>query len=235
FNGTNNGSLVLGASGPTPPEFPGFESSNSAYQFNGTNTSVSLPALNLNTNTVTITAWVNLHGTQGYYPGIFSWQGTGNARGQFLFGDTNNTLFAYWNGSLLASTLVVPTNQWTFVALVISPTNTVIYMATNSTLASWTSSGANGAAVFDSASYIGASPYGNFDGGIDEVTVYNRSFNPAQIANQLAASQTLLPAVTLTAPANGSSFVALSNILVTASVTPNGHSIGKVQFYNSSS
>lgn len=234
YNGTNNGSLVLGVSGPTPPAFPGFEASNTAYQFDGTTTSVVLPALNLNTNTVTITAWVNLNGTQGHSPGIFSWVGAGNATGQFLFGDANNLLSANWNGNLLASSLVVPTNQWTFVALVVSPTNTAIYMATNSTLATWTSSGANAAAALDSPSYIGASPSAHLNGDIDEVTIYNQSLTPTQIANQVAASQMLLPAVALTAPANGSSFVALSNIVATASVTTNGHSIGKVQFYNSS-
>jgi photosystem II stability/assembly factor-like uncharacterized protein len=235
YNGTNNGSLVLGISGPAPPAFPGFEASNTAYQFDGTTTSVGLPALNLNTNTVTMTAWVNLNGAQGHSPGIFSWLGAGNAGGQFLFGDTNNTLSVYWNGNLLASPLVVPTNQWTFVALVVSPTNTVMYLATNSALASWTSSGANAAAAFDSTSYIGASPSAHFSGDIDEVTIYNQSLTLAQMASQLAAAQVLLPAVTLTAPANGSAFVALSNILLTASVTTNGHSIGKVRFYNSSS
>jgi hypothetical protein len=235
YNGINNGGLVLGVSGPTPPAFPGFESSNTAYQFDGTTTSVGLQALNLNANTVTITAWVNLNGTQGHSPGIFSWQGAGNAGGQFLFGDGNNTLSANWNGNLFASSLVVPTNHWTFVALVISPTNTVIYMATNSTLASWTSSGANAAVAFDSVSYIGVSPSAHFNGGIDEVTIYNQSLTPTQIAIQLAASQILLPAVALTAPANGSSFVALSNIVLIASVTTNSHSIGKVRFYDGSS
>jgi chitinase len=39
--------------------------------------------------------------------------------------------------------------------------------------------------------------------------------------------------VTLTAPADGSSFSASSNILLTASVTTNSHAIGNVQFYNS--
>jgi hypothetical protein len=235
YNGTNNGSLVLGVKGPTPPSFPGFESSHTAYQFDGATTRIDLPGLNLNTNTVTITAWVNLNGTQKPAPGIFSWQGAGNAGAQFLFGNTNNTLSAYWNGNLFTSTLVAPTNQWTFVALVVSPTNTVIYMATNSTLATWTSAATNDAAAFDSPSVIGAGLSGNFLGDIDEVAVYNQSLTPAQIANQLAASQVLLPVLTLTSPANGSSFVAFSNILLTASVTTNGHTIDKVQFYSDSS
>src|SRR5262249_43595696 len=172
--------------------------------------------------------------TQGHSPGIFSWHGAGDAGAQFLFGDGNNALSANWNGNLLASPLVVPTNQWTFVALVVSPTNTVIYMATNSTLTSWTSPGANAPAAFDSASYIGASPSDNFRGEIDEVTIYTQSITPTQVASQLAASQTLLPVVTLTGPGTGSSFVALSNIVLTASVTTNGHSIGTVRFYNGS-
>ncbi len=234
YNGTNNGSLALGVSGPTPPEFPGFESSHTAYGFDGTTTSVGLPALNLKTNTVTITAWVNLNGTQGHSPGIFSWRGAGNAGAQFLFGDANNALSASWNGNLLASPLVVPTNQWTFVALVASPTNTVICMATNSTLTSWTSAGVNAPAAFDSASYIGASSTDNFNGEIAEVTLYNQSLTPTQLASQFAASQTLLPVVTLTAPVTGSSFVALSNIVLTASVIANGHTIGTVRFYNGS-
>ena len=233
YNGANNG-LVLGVGGPTPPDFPGFESGNTAYRFNGPLANIGIPPLNLNTNTVTITAWVNLKGTQGHQPGIFSWAGAGNAGGELLFGDTNDKLCAYWNGNLLTSTLVAPTNQWTFVALVVGPTNTTIYMATNATLASWTSPGTNDAAAFDSPSSIGAGRYGNFSGDIDEVTVYNQSLTPAQIANQLAASQALLPTVTLTTPVNGSYFVALSNILVTASVATNGHSIDNVLFYTNS-
>jgi subtilase family serine protease len=232
FNGTNNGSLVLGVSGPTAPAWPGFESGNTAYQFSGSGTSVSVPALNLNTNTVTITAWVNTSGTQGYYPGIFSWQGGGSSRGQFIFSNGNNKLACYWNGSLQTSTLVVPTNQWTFVALVVSPTNTVIYIATNSTLAAWTNTAANQPAAFTNTAYIGTSPYGSYTGGIDEVTVYNQSLAGSQIASLLAASQTASPAVTLTAPADGSVYVAPANISLTASVATNGHSIQKVQFYN---
>ncbi len=234
YNCLDDASLVFGVAGPTPPQFPGFEASHTAYQFDGTNSRVLLPALNLNTNTFSITAWVNLNGTQGNSAGIFSWQGAGNGSGQFLFGDHDNTLVANWNGTQLASTLVVPTNEWAFVALVVSPTNTSIYLATNSTLASWTSSEANAAAAFDSQCYLGASSSGNFRGEMDEVTVYNQSLTPGQIADQFAASQALLPVVTLKAPVNGSSFVALSNIVLTASVTTNAHSIGKVQFYSGS-
>jgi photosystem II stability/assembly factor-like uncharacterized protein len=229
-NGTINGSLVLGVSGPTPPEFPGFDSSNTAYQFDGINSAVVIPALNMDTNTVTITAWVKLNGSQGPDPGIFSWRGAGNSRGEFLLGETN-TVSAYWNGNLFASSLAIPSNQWTFVALGIDATNTAIYVGANSALTSWNGPGANAAAAFDAPSSIGAGPSGGFKGGIDEVTIYSQELSPTQIADQFASSQTLLPVVTLTTPTNGNSVVALSNIVLTASVTTNGHGIDKVRFY----
>lgn len=232
YNGTNNGSLVFAVSGPTPPAFPGFESGNTAYQFNGTNTSVSIPALNLNTNTVTVTAWVKCNGTEGYYPGIFTWAGTGINRGQFLFGNSNNAVGLYWNGNFQVSSLIVPGNQWTFVALVISPTNSVIYMATNSTLASWTNGTANTVAAFNGPAYLGNSPYSRYNGAMDEVAIFNQSLTGSEISGLLAAALTGLPAVALTAPTNGSIFSSASNITLTASVTTNGyHTVEKVQFF----
>ena len=213
----------------------GMESFLTAYQFSGSGTSVSIPALNLNTNTVTITAWVNTSGAEGYYPGIFSWQGSGSNRGQFIFGNGNNQLGLYWNGNFQVSTLKVPTNQWTFVALVISPTNSVIYMATNSTLASWTNNAANAVTAFNSVSYIGTDPYGSYAGGIDEVAVFNQSLTASQLAALVSSATTALPTVTLTAPADGSYYVAPASINLAATVATNGHSIQKVQFYNGAS
>ena len=48
----------------------------------------------------------------------------------------------------------------------------------------------------------------------------------------LATNSTLLPSVTLTSPTGGSSYSAPGSIVLAASVTPNGHSITKVQFYS---
>lgn len=232
FNGTNLGSLILGASGPTAPAFPGFETGNTAYQFNGSDTSVSVPALNLNTNTVTMTAWININALE-YYPGIFTWEGSGGSRAQLLLGDHNNQLAFYWNGNLQVSSLVVPSNQWTLVALAVSSTNTILYMATNSTLASWTNTSPNANAAFNSASLLGNSPYGRYSGGMDEVAIFNQTLTGSQIGNLVSASLATLPAVILTAPADGSTLSASPNILLTASVTTNGHAIGAVKFYDS--
>jgi hypothetical protein len=64
------------------------------------------------------------------------------------------------------------------------------------------------------------------------VAIYNQLLTPAQITNLVAAAETALPTVTLTAPADGSFFVAPANITLTAAVVTNSHSIQKVQFYN---
>jgi len=194
--------------------------------------SVSVPALNLNTNTVTITAWIKINELESY-PGIFAWTGSGENRAQFLLGDHNNQLSYFWNDDFEVSPLVVPSNQWTFVALVVSPTDTIVYMATNSTLASWTNANANASAGFTSASSLANSPFGRYSGGIDEVAIFNQTLTGLQIGNLVLASLATLPAVTLTAPADGGSVSASPNILLTASVATNGHAIGAVKFYDS--
>ena len=236
FNGANNGSLVLGAGGPTPPAWPGFESGNTAYQFSGSGTSVSIPALNLSSN-ITLTAWVQPATAQSAnYPGVVSWSGGGNTI-SLGFGNGNNRLTYVRNGSVYSSSsLVVPTNQWTFIALALSPTNAVLYMATNSNLIAYNTGTTNPALTsFTNTGYLGKNPYASYNGALDEVGIYNQQLTPTQLTNLVSAAQISLPAVTLTAPADGSFCVAPANINLTASVTTNGHSIQKVQFYNGAS
>jgi subtilisin-like proprotein convertase family protein len=48
----------------------------------------------------------------------------------------------------------------------------------------------------------------------------------------ITVANSAAPAIALTAPANGASFTAPATIGLAASVTPNGHTITKVQFYN---
>ena len=82
-NGTNAGAVVLGAAGPRPPDFLGFEMTNTAAQFaNGTsNAWINVPALNLNTNTVTITAWIYPFSTMADYAGVCFYRSGGTVAG----------------------------------------------------------------------------------------------------------------------------------------------------------
>jgi photosystem II stability/assembly factor-like uncharacterized protein len=239
-NGTNNGSLVLGTNGPSAPVFPGFEPSNTAYQFNTNDTSISFPALNLISTNITITAWLKSSGSQIPNAGIVSWGGTNVF--WFGFGTYNNNALNYERNFFSDfSTLVVPSNQWSFVALVLGPAtnNGVFYLATNSTLASYPinlsyySFMETVATLFTNTAFLGEDTEGHFNGAMDEVAIFNKSLTPAQIGDLLAAAFTGTPTVVLTAPANGSAFNAASNITLIASVTTNGnHTIDKVQFYD---
>jgi hypothetical protein len=238
-DGTNNGSLLLGVSGPTVPQFPGFESTNTAYQFNGTDTSVSFPALNLNSTNLTITAWLNSSGAQGTNAGIVSWDGTNTfwfGFGSYSF--DNNTLGFERDSFSYLSSLFVPSNRWTFVALVLGPATNAgaFYLATNSTLASYPitlfSFFSTAPIIFTNTAYLGNNNRHSFNGAMDEVAIFNKSLTPTQISDLLAAALTGAPSVAMTAPTNGGSFNAASNILLSASVTTNGnHTVEKVQFY----
>jgi len=236
FNGTNNGSLALGVSGPAAPAWPGFESGNTAYQFSGSGTSISIPALNLASN-ITLTAWVQPAAAQSAnYPGIVSWSSGGNTI-SLGFGNGNNQLTYIRNGFVYSSpALAVPTNQWTFIALALSPTNALLYLATNSNLIAYNTGTTNPALTsFTTPGYLGKNPYASYNGALDEAGIYNQQLTPAQLTNLVSAALTAWPTVTLTAPADGGIYVAPANLNLTASVVTNGHSIQKVQFYNGNS
>jgi len=238
-NGTNNGSLVMGTNGPSAPAFPGFEPGNTAYQFNATDTSISFPALNLMSTNITITAWLKSSGSQIPDAGLVSWGGTNVF--WFGFGTYNNNALSYERNFFSEfSTLVVPSNQWSFVALVLGPAtnNAVVYLATNSVLASYRmdlsfySFMETVATLFTNTAFLGENTEGHFKGAMDEVAIFNKSLTASQVGDLLAAALTGIPTVALSAPANGSAFNGASNITLTASVSTNGnHTIDKVQFY----
>jgi hypothetical protein len=48
----------------------------------------------------------------------------------------------------------------------------------------------------------------------------------------VSVANTVLPSIALTAPANGATYTAPASVTCAASVTPNGHTITQVQFYN---
>ncbi len=242
-DGTNNGSLVLGLNGPTAPEFPGFEPTNTAYQFNGTNTSVTFPALDLASTNITITAWLKPSRSQAPSAGIVSWD-----TNTFWFGfgsstsfNQNNELNYERNGFSSISRLAVPSNQWSFVALVLGPAsnNLTFYLATNSTLIaypvdlSFYSFMTTVAPLFTNTAFLGDNNGNFFSGTIDEVAIFKKSLTASQLGDLVTAALTGAPAVALVGPTNGSSFNAASNITLIASVITNGnHTIDKVQFYN---
>jgi hypothetical protein len=94
--------------------------------------------LNLHTNTATLTGWIYPNGAQVDYAGLFLSGNDGNAG--FAYGGDFSAnagqLIYWWSGATDAfvSGLVIPANQWSFVAVVVEPTSATLYLGTNGVL-----------------------------------------------------------------------------------------------------
>ncbi|MGC9940969.1 MAG: LamG-like jellyroll fold domain-containing protein, partial [Verrucomicrobiota bacterium] len=193
FNGVYGSSATDGIGGPTPLlGFPGFEASNTgAGVVNGVaNSFITVPALNLNTNAITITAWIYPIGTPANYCGLVFCRPGGDASGLnftsggqlgYTWNQNNQNTWSWLSG------LVPPLQQWSFVALVISPQNAIIYLCNTNGIQSATNEVASSAEAFNATSLIGddSADGGNggrdFNGSMDEVAVFNYSLAADQV------------------------------------------------------
>jgi regulation of enolase protein 1 (concanavalin A-like superfamily) len=189
-NATYGGAVTLGVAGPQPPDFLGFEVTNTAVQLaNGVSNSwLTMPALNLNTNTVTITAWIYPIGSQAAYAGLLFCRNGSTVAGMNYDG-AGADLGYTWNNNQntwgWSSGLQPPANQWSFVALVVQPSSAVMYLFnTNGTL-STTNFLSHQNQAFAGSGTIGTDTYSSaarvFDGVLDEVAVFNYALAPTQI------------------------------------------------------
>ncbi len=153
-----------------------------------------VPALNLNTNTVTITMWVKPLGQQAGAAGLFFDGNTGNNSGVCYAGN-NQQLGYVWNGEpgtvSYTNGPVIPTNVWSFIAVVISPGSASFYVINtagvststytyNHVVVPW-----SGSAEPDPLCRIGCAQAvsNTFNGLIDDVAVFNYDLTPSQIQN----------------------------------------------------
>ena len=157
--------------------------SNKALYFNGSTAYASLPAFNITTNNLTITSWIKRDGAQINWSGIIF--DRGNAAGLHLWG-ASNTLTYSWPGNNSYdwnSGVVLPDNQWVFVALAISPGSGTLYMldAQGYILGMATYNGPHSAVTFSSGFDIGRDSFGgrNFKGTIDHVKFYTKALDLA--------------------------------------------------------
>jgi hypothetical protein len=189
-NGTYASAAVLGVPGPQPPVFSGFENTNVGAQFqNGqANSFVTVPALNFTTNTVTFLAWIRPAGNQPNYTGLLM---TRNGT-QAGFGYTTGNQLGYtWNNNSTWTNqtgLVPPQNQWSLAALVISPTQAMIYLLNTNGVQSSTNAIAHQTETWTGVAQIGNDAAGGsgsrtFNGVMDEVAVFNKSLSLASITS----------------------------------------------------
>jgi hypothetical protein len=189
------GTATLKANGPRPSAFPGFESTNTAVQCTAATDQswVTVPGLGLSTNTVTFTAWIYPIGAQPEFARVF-WSHAGATAAGISYGDhyaspsSVGQLTYTWNQGgtrAIASGLVIPSDQWSFVALVVSPTSGTLYLGTGGPLSSSVNAIPHVNELWNGSALIGSDPLYSpqyvFNGVIDEVAVFKRSFSLDQI------------------------------------------------------
>jgi len=196
FDGTPLPTAVLGAVGPRPTDFPGFTSTNTALQtaFADGNSSIAVPALNLNADTATILMWIYPNSSQVGYCSLFA-----NRSGGFMalnYLSDGATLSYQWNSFGWDSGILIPSSQWSLIGMVITPTNTTVYLGTGGVLTNNTQVINNPALSFAGTSYIGSDSGNNtrvFDGVIDDVAFFNRSLSASDVAVLYGAGLGQLP------------------------------------------
>jgi hypothetical protein len=242
FDGIYGTLSSVGVPGPQPPTFPGFESTNTALQTANTSKAsyVTVPSLNLNTNTVTITAWINPApgSSQTTYEGFLFWRNAANtdAAGLGFGGNVNSAgmpeLGYTWNTNNgdtygFNTGLYPAPNQWSFVALVVEPTQATIYMYYLTNGQPELESAANvipqDVEAFNTATTtIGTDPFSfagrSFSGDIDEVAVFNKSLTSSQILALFSEGVGLsaVPATISQEPAGPRAIYASNSVTFTA-------------------
>ncbi len=168
INHLPNGNLCL------PDAVPG-----KALQLDGDGDFAEASAsMNFSSNTGTFTAWIKRNGAQDDYSGIAFVRG-GPSAGISI--NSDNKLRFHWNeqGWWLEPDQVVPDNEWTHVALSVTPTTATLYVNGVGT----TFNIASGTQNFNARLRIGSDAFGGreFGGQIDEVTVWSTALTQDQI------------------------------------------------------
>jgi hypothetical protein len=213
-----------GVLGPVPAEgFSDFPANNAAASFINTgtadpNSAITVTPWGLNTNTVTFTAWINPNGLQTGYAGLIYVIGGADALGLNFCppgatdANGNQDLGYSWNHDNNTfgwdSKIAPPPGKWSFVALVISPTNAAVYIInTNGTLSA-TNTYPNPVEPFSAATQFGFFPGAgnatyNYKGLMDHVVVYGQSLSAAQLTALYDNAAGIAPLVTVNAVKSG--------------------------------
>ena len=197
-----------GQNGPNPNDhlngYPGFPANNGCegpYFYGANNGYLYAPPLNLNTNTVTFTMWIHPNEPTGIITpntGLLMWRNGYDAAGVgfsssvnaiqtaslgYTWNNNNSTTYS-WNSGLFPLTQI-----WSFVAYVISPQNTTIYLyyvanGTTNLLKAVSNIPNSPEAFGGGTTWIGGDNWDNtrtLNGCIDEVAVFTNSMSETQI------------------------------------------------------
>lgn len=139
--------------------------------------------LNISTNNITLSAWIKPNGTQVSTAGII-FSASGTATG-FNF-RTNNQLGYHWNNSggsyNWSGGPTVTSDEWSHVALVITPNSATIYL--NGIPYTRTGTNIHSEVNFDKIFQFGidrSNTSRNYKGEIDEICIYKRALSSSEI------------------------------------------------------
>ena len=159
-----------------------------ALILNGTDQHAVAGPLNLNSNNATITAWIRSSTTQTSGTGIFY-----NGECVDTYGTdsgllcSSNELSYTWNGTTWASSLEVPNDQWTFVALTVEPEKGTLYIHDGTAPQSESNYTVHDPATFSYSTYIGFCPHWSgshnyhFNRKIDDVQFFDFALSEQQL------------------------------------------------------
>ncbi|MEB3322003.1 MAG: LamG-like jellyroll fold domain-containing protein, partial [Synechococcaceae cyanobacterium] len=187
FDGSYGGDILPAIVGPRPPENPGLEADNLAAAM--TNGYIVAPrCTNLNVNTLTVAGWLSPNDIpSGGDIGWPCWLGDGGMHIENSGGRPTRELRYHWKGNYWGwgSGLVVPSNTWTFVAMVVEPTKATFYMSEGGILKSSVNNATHAPLAVTSALGFGGNQPGRTDrtyrGKQDEFAVYNRALSLSEI------------------------------------------------------
>ena len=231
--GTYEGAVTAGVPGPNQTLFPlgFFEPNNTAAAFTNAfvqaqwmntpteyNSQVVIPPLNINSNAMTITMWINPNEAQAYTNGLLYCRGAGTTSGLGFSTNKNTGSLGYnWNNNAAQynwdSGLIPPAGQWSFVAMIVTPTNTTLFCYNAASQNSALNSVTNAMQLWGSPATLGDDFYSatgarQFDGAIDEVAIFNQALDLTNINNLFkVATGIAIPAVIQTPLSGQTNFV----------------------------
>ncbi len=192
FNGVYGSQTTNGQPGLPNPPFLGMPVDDLGVWMDptgGANGFVTTPSINMTLSNATLLCWIYPNGSQNNSEGlVFSRGSTVNG---INYGALDEMTYT-WNNAPATydwtSGLAIPTNTWSFLALVTTPSNAVAYVFNTSSQASATNAVANPAVAITAGFSIGADPQTStlstriFNGEMDEVAVFDYALTPAQLS-----------------------------------------------------
>jgi len=135
-----------------------------------------------NVTNFTFTAWIKPDGIQNDYSGIFSLgSGEGDNKNVLNFREGNNTIGMHWNGGHWGwdSNIIVPPNQWSYVAISVSPTQIILFVNEESIVKNVATNPIDINSILIGTYYQWGGR--NYKGLIDEATFWKRTLSDEEI------------------------------------------------------